>query len=155
MTPLFKKLNFKDQQAIVAINAPASFGEELTAMAAFTDVKQGLADAGAITFAIAFVTAQTQIDTLMQELDHRLEGDATLWLCYPKGSSKKYKCDFNRDTGWAVLGQYNLEPVRQVAIDEDWSALRFRKVEFIKNITRKESFALTTEAKQRTSKKGQ
>jgi hypothetical protein len=41
-----------------------------------------------------------------------------------------------------------------VAIDEDWSALRFRKVEFIKTITRRESYALTTEAKKRTTQKG-
>jgi hypothetical protein len=41
-----------------------------------------------------------------------------------------------------------------VAIDEDWSALRFRRVNHIKNITRKESFALTKEAKERTSQKG-
>jgi hypothetical protein len=155
MTPLFKKLNFKDQQEIVAIHAPASFGDELAAIAAFTTVKEGWEHAEAITFAIGFVTTQAQIDQLMQELAPKLIGDATLWLCYPKGSSKKYKCDFNRDTGWATLGQYRLEPVRQVAIDEDWSALRFRRVDFIKNITRKESFALTAEAKQRTTQKGQ
>jgi hypothetical protein len=69
-------------------------------------------------------------------------------------TSKNYKCDINRDTGWTSLGNYNLEPVRQVAIDDDFSALRFRKVEFIKSITRRESFALTKEAKIRTTQKG-
>ncbi|MDN3689354.1 hypothetical protein [Cyclobacterium jeungdonense] len=78
-----------------------------------------------------------------------------IWICYPKASSKQYKCDFNRDTGFGILGDYGLEAVRQVAIDEDWSALRFRKVEYIKNITRRESFALTKEAKRRTNKKGE
>ncbi len=58
-------------------------------------------------------------------------------MCYPKGSSKKYSCDFNRDTGWDIMGQYDLESVRAVAIDEDWSALRFRKVDFIKTMKRK------------------
>jgi hypothetical protein len=52
------------------------------------------------------------------------------------------------------LGKYNLEPVRQVSIDDDFSALRFRKVEFIKTITRRESFAITKEAKKRTTQKG-
>jgi hypothetical protein len=41
-----------------------------------------------------------------------------------------------------------------VAIDEDWSALRFRDVAFVKKITRRESFALTEEAKNRTTQKG-
>jgi hypothetical protein len=73
------------------------------------------------------------------------EGDAILWFCYPKGTSKKYTCDFNRDTGWASLGQLGWEPVRQVAIDDDWSALRFRNPDFIKTMTR--SFAMTEKGK--------
>jgi len=28
--------------------------------------------------------------------------DAIVWFTYPKGTSKKYKCDFNRDTGWTL-----------------------------------------------------
>jgi hypothetical protein len=154
MTPLFKKLNFKDQQTIVALNAPASFAVELNSMkkeaAIVSDAKQ-LKEIG---FAICFVMTQKEIDTLVKAIKTKLAGDAVIWFCYPKGTSKKYKCDFNRDTGWASLGQIGLEPVRQVAIDEDWSALRFRKVAFIKTITRRESYALTTEAKKRTSQKG-
>jgi hypothetical protein len=38
-----------------------------------------------------------------------------------------------------------------VAIDEDWSALRFRKVAFIKTMTR--SFAMTEEGKEKAGKK--
>jgi hypothetical protein len=41
-----------------------------------------------------------------------------------------------------------------VAIDEDWSALRFRKVGYIKTITRRESFAMSKVAKERTTQKG-
>jgi hypothetical protein len=71
-----------------------------------------------------------------------------------QGTSKKYRCEFNRDTGWAAVAAHNLETVRMVAIDEDWSALRFRDVAFVKKITRRESFALTEEAKNRTTQKG-
>jgi hypothetical protein len=35
-------------------------------------------------------------------------------------------------------------------LNEDWSALRFRRVEFIKKMTR--SFAMTEEGKKKTSK---
>jgi len=55
-----------------------------------------------------------------------------LWFAYPKGTSKKYSCDFNRDDDWEVLRQAGFDSVRQVAIDDDWSALRFRRFEFIK-----------------------
>lgn len=39
MTPLFKKLNYKNQTAIHVLNAPTSFDEELEKMKVFTQVK--------------------------------------------------------------------------------------------------------------------
>jgi hypothetical protein len=41
-------------------------------------------------------------------------GDAILWMVYPKGTSKKYRCEFNRDSGWAVLAAAGFQPVRMV-----------------------------------------
>jgi hypothetical protein len=87
-------------------------------------------------FALFFVTQLSEIEAIAQTLEGRLEGDTILWFVYPKGTSKRYKCNFNRDTGWAALGKLNMEPVRMVAVNEDWSALRFRRVEYIKALTR-------------------
>lgn len=155
MRALFKKLNFKvKHNQIVAINAPQSFQDELTAMKSVAKISTDINKVNEVEFAICFVKTQSEIESFISIVDKKIIGDAVIWLCYPKSSSKKYKCDFNRDTGWATLGDYGLEGVRQVAIDEDWSALRFRKVEYIKNITRRESYALTNEAKQRTTQKG-
>ncbi|NIJ52944.1 hypothetical protein [Dyadobacter arcticus] len=83
MTPLFKKLNYKEHKQIVAINAPESFADELSAM--------------------------------------------------------KTKCDFNRDTGFAAVGKYGFEPVRQVAIDDDWSSLKFKKSNSSKQLLEKKA----------------
>jgi hypothetical protein len=83
-------------------------------------------------FFLAFVTLQSEVDALSPEVASRAKGDAIVWFAYPKGTSKKYKCDFNRDTGWDVLKAAGFDTVRAVAIDEDWSALRFRRNEFIK-----------------------
>jgi len=80
---------------------------------------------------------------LSRQLAARLEGDATLWFAYPKGTSRRYTCDFNRDTGWDAVGRIGFEPVRQVALDEDWSALRFRRAEFIKSLRRAPERALS------------
>ena len=41
------------------------------------------------------------------------------------------------------MGKAGFEPVRMVAIDEDWSAVRFRRVEFIKTMNRPEDVRLT------------
>ncbi|MGL4598215.1 MAG: hypothetical protein ACRCYO_11825 [Bacteroidia bacterium] len=154
MTPLFKKLNFKNQKSIVVINHPESFEEELKQMSTVAEIIRDVKKAKAIEFVICFATKQKELDEQLKQYKNKLEGDALVWICYPKGSSKKYTCDFNRDTGWGNVGNAGLEPVRVVALDEDWSALRFRKVEFIKTITRRESFALTKDAKKRTTQKG-
>ena len=102
----------------------------------------------------SFCNKEQEVVNYAKQINNFLETDGVVWFCYPKQSSKKYKCEFNRDNGWNSLGVLGYEPVRMVAIDEDWSALRFRKTEHIKKITRRESFALTTEAKHRTTQKG-
>lgn len=154
MHTIFNKLNLKHQPAIFAFNVPASFEPVLQEVAATTHVIRDSPSPEGVTFAIGFVTELQQVHDLIHRVGHQLEGDALLWLCYPKSSAKRYRCNFNRDTGWVELGKFGLEPVRQVAIDEDWSALRFRKVAYIKKITRRESTALTPEAKARTDQKG-
>jgi hypothetical protein len=155
MNPIFKKLNFKDQKTLLVIYHPDSFLPEVNDMNEMAEIYKDPTKLEEIEFAVIFVTKQKEIDTIISQVGPKLAEDAVIWFCYPKGSSKKYTCDFNRDTGWVSLGEFNLEPVRQVAIDEDWSALRFRNVDKIKKITRKESFAITEKAKKRTTKKGQ
>ena len=75
-----------------------------------------------------------------------------MWFAYPKGSSKRYRCGINRDTGWAALGKAGFEGVRMVAIDEDWSAVRFRRAEFIKTMTRDKRWAMSKAGRKKASK---
>jgi len=72
-----------------------------------------------------------------------------VWISYPKASSKHYKSEIKYGQGWAPLGKEGFEPVSMVAIDEDWSAVRFRRVEFIKQMNRPEEYRLTDAAKRR------
>ena len=147
LDPVFKKLNYKDQSTLYIIDAPESFAQNIKSMEAFTSVKTSLTGARQANFVLVFVKTQRQIDAMATKLPAVLEDDAVLWFAYPKGTSKKYTCDFNRDTGWNALGTLGFEPVRIVAIDEDWSALRLRKVEHIKTMTR--SFAMSEAGKKK------
>lgn len=151
MTPLFKKLNLKEQTEILVVNAPASFEAELAALEGVA-VQRSPTALESITFALAFVTQQTEVDELAAAIAPQAPGDAILWFAYPKVSSKNYTCEFNRDTGWAGLGDLGFEPVRQVAIDADWSALRFRRVEFIKSMTRNAKLAISKAGQARSAK---
>ncbi len=136
MSPLFKKLNFKDQKQIFVINAPDEFKPEMKTMRDVTRVSTSLSAATPIEFILAFVTKQKEVDDLAQAIALDLSHDSVVWFVYPKKTSKKYSCEFNRDTGWNELGKLGFEPVRLVAVDENWSALRFRKAEHIKTMTR-------------------
>lgn len=149
MTSLFNKLNLKKQRSIVVLNAPESFEPELRVLKGVA-VQRRVDRGSRVDFGIAFAVTQRQLDEASAALAAAVEGDAVLWIAYPKGTSKRYTCEFNRDRGWNVLGQAGFEAVRQVAIDDDWSALRFRRVEFIKSLTRGPERAASKSGKRRT-----
>lgn len=130
MASVFEKLNLKQQREILVVNAPSSFEPELTALEGVVVLRDPI-KAKTVRFALVFATRQAEVDAWSRILADKAEGDALLWFAYPKGSSKRYKCEFNRDTGWNTIRGAGFDTVRQVAIDEDWSALRFRRVEFI------------------------
>ena len=49
---------------------------------------------------------------------------AIAYLAYPKAG--QLGTDLNRDNIWVMLQEQGIRPVRQIAIDDVWSALRFR-----------------------------
>jgi hypothetical protein len=147
MSSVFEKLNLK-QREILVINAPPSFDPELASLEG-VKVLRDSNKIKAIHFALVFVTKQAEVDTLSRLLASKAEGDALLWFAYPKGTSKRYKCEFNRDTGWNAMRSAGFDTVRQVAIDEDWSALRFRRVEYIKQSGSRSSGKSAAAAKER------
>lgn len=145
MPPLFAKLNLKDQPSIVVLNAPPEFEPELAALAGVTVHRT--AKPKSIPFAIVFVKTAAELAATAASVLPKAVCDAVVWFAYPKGTSKKYTCEFNRDSGWEPLGAAGFEAVRQVAIDADWSALRFRRVEYVKSMTRDPKRAGTTAGK--------
>jgi hypothetical protein len=147
----FAKLNLKHQTEIVVVNAPGSFEPEIASLGKVT-VRRALADARQVAFSLAFMTTQKEVDAFAKAVARKATGDAIVWFAYPKGTSKNYTCEFNRDNGWAAMGKAGFEPVRMVAIDEDWTALRFRRAEFIKTMTRDPKHRLSAHAKARTVK---
>lgn len=132
------------------MNAPDSFHSVLSDVSQNTRLSLQLDQEKSFNFVIAFVRYQQEIDHLVPLFNAILPGDGVLWFAYPKASSRKYRCDFNRDTGWDILGKFGFEPVRQVAVDEDWSALRFRRVEHIKSLKRQKHMAISDAGKKKT-----
>ena len=151
MADVWGKLNLKDHDEIVVVNAPASFEPEIKALDGVT-VKRKPADVKEIAFFLGFVTTQKEVDDLARVVAKKSVPDVVVWFAYPKSTSKKYTSDISRDTGLQALGEAGFEPVRMVAIDEDWTGKRFRRVSFIKNLTRNPRALVSKEAKKRVAR---
>jgi len=79
-------------------------------------------DLGEAGVAVLFAADAAAARQLLDQHRDQLARPATLWVAYPKGN----KSDINRDTLWPIVVEYGLRPNGQVAVDEAWSALRFR-----------------------------
>jgi hypothetical protein len=147
---VFSKLQLRDQKDIVVLDAPAAFEKELRSLEKVQVHRQF--PAGRVGFALAFMTKRTELDRYARQVGSHVLGDAVVWVAYPKGSSKRYTSELGRDAGWQPLGALGYEPVRMIAIDEDWSGLRFRKAEFIKALKRGSEHAISQAGKAKARK---
>ncbi len=69
------------------------------------------------------------LDFLNKQLKH-IETDSVLWFSYLKGTSG-IKTDINRDILRNTALDFGLKTVTAVAIDDTWSCLLLRPIEFV------------------------
>lgn len=74
------------------------------------------------TAAIAFVQDAASTRSVLEAHSEAFGNLNPLWIAYPKGNTT----DINRDSLWPIVGEFGLRPNGQVAVDDVWSALRFR-----------------------------
>jgi hypothetical protein len=105
-------------------------GQRVAALAADSDVPSVVteanpsADPGAADAVVAFARNQAELDSVAAPAIEAARLDKLAWIAYPKAG--KLGTDLNRDILAALLTERGVQPVRQVAIDDTWSALRFR-----------------------------
>jgi len=132
MEYLLKKLNYKGQDRICVVNGNNGFVNELNRVNPSLRVDEEIDPKFLYEFCLIFVTDKSELKETVPQSIHNLANDGVLWFAYPKKSSRKYDSEINRDNGWDIVNSHGFEPVRQVSIDEDWSALRFRNVKYIR-----------------------
>lgn len=74
-----------------------------------------------------FVKNKAELEKHAPKAMASLQDDGLLWICYPKKSAA-VKTDLTRDHGWDVVVNAGFQGVAIVAVDETWSALRFKPV---------------------------
>jgi hypothetical protein len=123
---ILKKLRYKEEVKGAILNAPKEINNEFKKMGFKTSIKNKS------QFTLLFVKNKSQFEELMKPTIDKIEIDSLFWLAYPKGTSK-IETDVNRDILWKLAEPYGYRPVSQVAIDSDWSAMRFRPKEKVKS----------------------
>ncbi|MCU0363384.1 MAG: hypothetical protein MUD02_06220 [Bacteroidales bacterium] len=133
MKSLLDKLNYKGKERIALIGAEKKFLKSISGELRGVVIDNEIDQRFPYEFVLVFVSSQAEVEALTPVVLHNLHADGVLWFCYPKKSSKKFKTDIDRDHGWTALNNSGFYGIRMVAIDEDWSALRFRNIKYIKS----------------------
>ncbi|WP_228450851.1 YdeI/OmpD-associated family protein [Chryseolinea soli] len=111
------KLKVKTTDEGLVLNAPSGFDQKPYDTTPKAKVSYG--------FVLLFTKDKAALDKLLPKALKALKEDALFWVAYPKKSSA-IKTDITRDNGWDGLQAAGYEAVSLVAIDDTWSALRFR-----------------------------
>jgi hypothetical protein len=99
--------------------APA---ERLALLGPLPDGARQVDDLGAADTAVVFVDDAAAVRANMDANADAYRAIGSVWVVYPKGN----RADINRDSLWPILSAYRFRPNTQIAIDDTWSALRFR-----------------------------
>jgi hypothetical protein len=133
MNDLLKKLNYKGNKRIAIINAEEFLLAELTKGLIDIIIDREIDQRCPYEYIMAFVSSVAEVEDFAPIALHNLTADGILWFCYPKKTSKKYTTGPERDRGWKSMNDAGFYGIRLVSIDNDWSAMRFRNVKFIKS----------------------
>ena len=119
---LAQKLQIKSGKLIV-MNAPKGYAEQLARE--LKDLTVSARASGQAEAVLLFVNSLAEVDKLTLKAGKLVKPEGMLWIAYAKGASK-VKTDVNRDKLWAAVQPIGWQPVRQIALDEVWSAMRFK-----------------------------
>jgi hypothetical protein len=118
--PVAERLQVKGGRRLAVVGAPAALDRALGA----PEARAGLAAAEVVVLAAADLVALRS--TLPGVLAAMLPA-AVFWIAYPKLTSR-LAADLSRDIIRGLGPDYGLDTVSQIAIDDDWSALRLKRV---------------------------
>ena len=94
-------------------------------IALLTPMPEGVRETGSLaaaSTAVLFADDAASARRLMEQNAADLGKPGVFWVAYPKGNA----ADINRDSLWPIVADFDMRPNGQVAIDDTWSALRFR-----------------------------
>ncbi len=128
MATMMAKLQMKPGQRLVLVRPPEDMQAFLTGQMSGVQVVTEVA--ARPEGVLAFVRNQAELAELAPLVFQTVAPGGLAWIAFPKGGSGA-PGDLNRDRLWEALKSSGWRPVRNVVIDEVWSALRFRPAELV------------------------
>jgi hypothetical protein len=125
MTSLENKLHLRSGMSMCVLDAPAGYQLRLADFRVVVQQVKKLA--GALDVIQVFVTRKAQLDKRLAPIKAVMGERSALWVCYPKAGV--LGTDLNRDLLRAALADHGLQAVSQIAIDDVWSGLRFKRTD--------------------------
>lgn len=122
-TPLAKKLGIKEGFTITLYNAPEYYWDLFTDLPSKLDVRNGLGE-DKLDFIHIFCTDLKELVSVAPQYKKMLKMDGTLWVSWPKGTSK-IQTNLKREPVRDHLLSLGLVDTKVAAIDENWSGLKF------------------------------
>ncbi len=121
---LAKKLMLKPKMQARFVNTPAGFWQNFGTLPKGVALQSG----GYDTCDWVLVFAKTRKELLNFGPDALLsvKSEGTFWAAYPKKTSGQ-QTDLTNKEGWQPITEEGYESVSTAAIDEVWTAVRFRK----------------------------
>jgi hypothetical protein len=119
--PVAERLQVKGDRRLAVIGASAALEKTVGAATARADVAKA-------DVVLLFAPDRARLEEKLPALLKTMVRAAILWVAYPKLSSK-LAADLSRDVIHELAPSYGIDTVSQIAIDEDWSALRFKRVQ--------------------------
>lgn len=122
---LLEKLQLSDEKNLLIQGLPSSLEKQFIKLN-FSKGVTPLLKNRKIDFALVFAVSQNQLKDILDDVIPALQNEAIFWIAYPKLASK-IASDLSRDKSWLFVSAYGFEAVRMVALDNVWSAARFKK----------------------------
>jgi hypothetical protein len=124
---LLEKLQLKDEKNLLLQGLPLSIEKQFIKLS-FSKNVTPLLKSKKVDFALIFAFSQKQLREILTEVIPALHSEAKFWIAYPKASSK-IASDLCRDASWDFITAHGYEAVGMIAVDNLWTAARFKRVE--------------------------
>ena len=121
---LTKKLGFKPNTKTALLNAPEGFEDQLGELPDGAELTTKMT--AQIKMALWFVRSSQELQAEIDYLSARLPQGSSLWIIYPKQTSR-FKVDFNQFDVRALALASGWVDYKICAVDSDWTGLKFAR----------------------------